>query len=392
MLSILKKENCTGCYACVDICKNNSISMKIDREGFWYPIIDKNKCINCNMCERVCPVLNSTNIKNNPVAYGCYNLDENIRFQSSSGGLFTLIAEQILKENGIVFGAEFDNKFNVRHNYIDSIDDLNRFRKSKYVQSKIGNTYIQVEKFLKDNRKVLFSGTPCQIAGLKSYLKKEYENLFCIDFICHGVPSPKVWTKYVDYILNLYKSKLTYIDFRAKSKKRGGGNGNYSMLFFFEKEEYRKPFNEDLYMIGFLNNLYLRPSCYSCKFKSVHRISDITLADFWGVENVAPELYDDRGTSLILINSSKGILMFDNINRNLKFLNVDIRKCVKHNISLVKSSNINPNRKKFFDTFEKESFDKLIAKCSHYNIFYKIKSRIYSKIVSIWISISNILD
>ena len=192
--------------------------MKTDVEGFWYPVVEVDKCINCDLCDKVCPIINKPTVKNEPLAYSCYNKNEEIRLKSSSGGIFSLIAEEIIAEGGIAFGARFDNDFKVIHDFVDNLEDLNLFVGSKYVQSKIGETYKIAKNYLKQGRKVLFSGTPCQIAGLKSFLMKDYNNLLTIDLFCHGVPSPKAWEKYVTHMENSVGSKMVSVSFRSKEK------------------------------------------------------------------------------------------------------------------------------------------------------------------------------
>ena len=268
MIHIKAKQECCGCYACYNICPQSCISMQIDEEGFWYPVVDQERCIDCGLCEKSCPVLNKSIVDNYPTAYAAVNKDKHIRNQSSSGGLFTIVAESIIRNNGIVFGAGFDDDFNVVHSWTDNIAGLNQFRGSKYIQSCIGTTYKEARDFLKQGKKVLFSGTPCQIAGLKSYLGKDYDNLMCIDIICHGVPSPNVWRRYKEALEERSQGKTLRIAFRSKVC----GWKLFSLSFSFDNDkEYSKRLTEDIYLKGFLQNLYLRPSCYNCHFKTINR-------------------------------------------------------------------------------------------------------------------------
>lgn len=303
MIEITKKQNCSGCYACKNICPKQCIDMREDNEGFWYPQVDKDKCINCGLCEKICPIINNKERVNEIKAYACINKDEKIRAKSSSGGIYTLLAECIINNGGVVFGARFDEELNLVHSYTDNIQGLEQFRGSKYLQSRIGQSYKKAKEFLEKDIKVLFSGTPCQISGLLSYLSKEYENLICIDIICHGVPSPKVFKLYRDELEKKYGSTTQRIDFRCKDY---GWKLFCVLLSFNNNTQYMKDLNNDVYMNGFLQNLYLRPSCYECKSKTLNRLSDITIADFWGIQNIASELDDDKGTSLVLVNSNKG--------------------------------------------------------------------------------------
>ncbi|MBW7571983.1 Coenzyme F420 hydrogenase/dehydrogenase, beta subunit C-terminal domain [Caproiciproducens faecalis] len=385
MLSILEPQDCCGCHACYSICPKSCITMRSDSEGFWYPQIDQMKCINCGSCERVCPIIHKTIINNNPQAYAAYNIDENNRMQSSSGGIFTLLAENIIARGGVVFGAGFDNEFQVVHSCAETRSEIKAFRGSKYVQSKIGETYKQVRIFLDVGRLVLFSGTPCQISGLKSYMGKEYDNLFCQDIICHGVPSPKVWKNYVAYREGCSGTPVGRISFREKNEswKR------YSVSFLFNDDtEYRETFDKDLMMQGFLKNIYLRPSCYHCCFKGVNRQSDITLADFWGIENVLPELFDDKGTSLIFLNSQKGQDLFQQIDEKMIFCHVDIKKAVSYNPSAFQSSRPSTKRDAFFKDLDKLPFEALMKKYCVDSYYTKARHTIHrflSKVKHIFI-------
>lgn len=350
MIEITDKAKCCGCSACYNICPQECITMQSDNEGFRYPLIDMEDCTDCDLCEVVCPILCSNKVDNEPVAYACINKDDYVRQQSSSGGVFSLIAENVLRNNGIVFGAGFDADFNVEHSWVENIDGLIRFRGSKYVQSNIGDTYKEVRGFLKQGRQVLFTGTPCQVAGLKSCLGKDHESLICADIICHGVPSPRVWQRYKERLEDLHHAKAKRIAFRRKNY----GWKLYSVSFSFDNEtEYSRPLTEDVFMQGFLKDLYLRPSCYACSFKTLNRLSDITLADFWGIQNVLPELDDDKGTSLVLIHSGKGAAMLADLADKMVCEKVDVNTAVLYNSAAVKSVAMNPKREAFFAELDK---------------------------------------
>ena len=226
MLEIINKSNCCGCHACYNACPQNAIIMRKDELGFRYPVIDQEKCIECGLCKKVCPVLNKKKINNQPIAYACINKNDNVRRESSSGGIFTLIAEKILDLNGVVFGAQFDEKLNVSHAYVENKEDLYKLRKSKYVQSDIKDSYKKAKEFLDDDRFVLFTGTPCQVEGLYSYLRKDYNKLYTQDIICHGVPSPAVWKKYKEDVEKQKHMKVVNMNFRDKS--------NGWMLYFLK--------------------------------------------------------------------------------------------------------------------------------------------------------------
>ena len=374
MINILDitKSKCSGCYACAAKCPQKCISMKVDDEGFWYPTIDSSKCINCGICEKTCPIFNNQTCENTSErAFAVINKNDRIRLNSSSGGVFTLLAEKILDCGGVVFGAAFTPDFkSVDHIDIHNKSQLYLLMGSKYLQSRIGDAYLQVEKYLKENKKVLFSGTPCQISGLYAYLGKDYDNLITQDIICHGVPSPLVWKKYVDLRENKANSTVDSIFFREKKN----GWKNFSLKFIFKTgKKYTQVISKDLYMRGFLTNLYLRPSCYDCSFKSENRIADITLADFWGIENINSKMNDDKGTSLILVNTTKAIELFEKIKNDIVFCDVDKSKALKYNIAATKSANMHKKRNAFMQDFQILKFEKLIKKYCGEKFFVKIK-------------------
>lgn len=346
--------------------------MESDAEGFWYPDINKDDCVNCGLCEQTCPVLHNTELKHTPTAYAAYNKNDVIRRESSSGGLFTLIAEHVIDNGGVVFGAVFNENFNVLHVAAECKEDLSKMRCSKYVQSKIGDTYKQAEDLLKQGRRVLFTGTPCQISGLKSYLGREYDNLMCQDIICHGVPSPMVWQKYVAFREKKAAATVNAASFRSKIN----GWKDFSLSMIHENGvEYSDTINRDMYLVAFNKNLYLRPSCYSCVFKTEQREADITLADFWGIQNVVPEMDDDKGTSLLIIHSEKGHRVFDEIKDKVISLQVEIKDAAKYNPAMMKSMAVHPYRKDFFAALNSSEFDTLINKYCKDKLSERIKGK-----------------
>lgn len=373
MITINNKVDCTGCYACVNICPQTCISMTSDGEGFWYPEVDYSSCVKCGLCIKVCPIIHKNSIQNEPKAFACINKNQSVRMESSSGGMFTLFAEQILSNNGVVFGAIFDESFSLSHSFIETREEIFKLRGSKYVQSKIGNTYKQAASFLKKGKNVLYSGTPCQIAGLKAYLGQPYDNLLCIDIICHGVPSPKVLQKYILFREKIARASTHSISFRMKSE----GWKKFSVSFLFDNgKEYRKTLNKDLYMRAFLDNVCLRPSCYNCAFKTLHRESDITLADFWGIEKILPEMDDDMGTSLIFANSINGRSFLKKIENNMRCIEVDIDMAVLYNTSATKSVRSNIKRESFYNELEKIPFDQLVKKYCSESISKKMQKKV----------------
>ena len=369
MINIQDKADCCGCNACVQRCPKECITMQADHEGFLYPIIDTNACIDCGLCEKVCPIINQSETRNPIKVYAAYNKNENIRMQSSSGGIFTIIAEEIIKKGGVVFGVKFNEDWMAEFDYTETIEGISLFRGSKYVQAIVGNAYKKTEEFLKKGREVLFSGTPCQIAGLKKFLRKEYENLYTVDIICHGVPSPKVWEmylkettskifknipdkkiQYVSPIGETYKSCIEAISFRSKI----AGWKKYSFLLKLNFPNYdgkntvafTEPFNKNNYMRAFLSNTILRPSCYKCPAKNGKSHSDITIADFWGINKIDPSFDDDKGCGAILVNTPRGETLYPLSQTTYK--EKSLSEVITYNRAYCHSYKPHKNRKKFF--------------------------------------------
>lgn len=298
---------------------------------------------------------------------------ESIRKSSSSGGVFYAIAKRILENDGFIFGAAFDENWGVRHKVCKGLNELNNLMQSKYVQSNIDDTFNEAKRYLENGRKVLFCGTPCQIYGLLSFLGKEYDNLIALDFICHGVPSQKVWSQYLDELKE--ERKITNINFRDKTN----GWRNFSLQVCFDNEDiYQKPWKEDFYMRGFINNLYLRPSCYVCNFKGINRQSDITLADFWGVHEIMPEMHDDKGTSIVMVHSVKGLELLEKVEADLLLKEVVDDSFVKSNSAVISSVYLNTNRKRFFSYLDtaKTGISKKIDSLISVSILVKIKRKL----------------
>lgn len=376
MIKILNKTNCSGCSACANICPKNCIKMQTDEEGFLYPRIDADICIECKLCEKVCPISNFDycNENENCTAYAVINKNESIRLASSSGGVFSLIAENVINQQGVVIGAAFDDNFLVKHIIVDDVDGLAKLRGSKYVQSDTSDTFSKTKQFLDEGRIVLYSGTPCQIAGLLSFLNKPYENLVTLDLICHGAPSPAVWQKYVKFRSSLANSNVKKVSFRYKEHSLK----SFSTAFVFDNcEHYICKFNHDPFMKVFLKDLCLRPSCYDCKFKSMHRKADITLADFWGIQNVLPEFDDDKGTSLVLINTKKGNQILKGIEENIIIKEVNVDDAIRYNSSAIQSVKQPKARKKFMATVNSSNFEKVARKYTKSTLKSKIKTVLF---------------
>lgn len=303
MIQIKHKEDCSGCTACQSICPKKCIQMKSDQEGFLYPIVDEESCINCGACENVCPILNpEKEVVKRQKAWLVQHKDEKIRLDSSAGGAFTAIATVILKKNGIVFGAAYDSRFQVHHLYVEKVEDLYKFRNSKYVQSNLGNCFRQVKQFLDNDRWVCFSGTPCQIEGLSKFLGKSYKKLVLVDIVCHGIPSPLIWNRYLEYH-NIDLSELDNIRFRDKYY-----GYKYSTMSFIshEKKIYHAGSQLDPMLRAFFSDICDRPICYTCPFKKRYRVSDLTIWDCFSVYDFDKNMDDDKGTTRVLSHTEKG--------------------------------------------------------------------------------------
>ncbi len=331
MLEINNKENCSGCTACYNICPKKCIEMRQDEEGFLYPEVDKEKCVNCGLCEKICP-LKQKKVEDDEKKVEFYvmtNKNNKIKKESTSGGIFSVFAKKIIEEKGIVFGAVFNDDFVVVHKGIETIEELQKFRGSKYVQSKLGDVFIQVKEELDKQRKVLFSGTPCQVAGLKAFLRKDYENLYCIDLICHGVPSPLYFEKYKEYKRKIKKAKITKMSFREKTY----GYDSSTMSIYFENgKEYHKGHESDEMIKAFMRGLCSRQSCYKCHFKTIYRpYSDITLGDFWKPENLEPKEDFNIGATLVMIHTDKAKNILNSVKNEIYIKEIDLEKAIWHN-------------------------------------------------------------
>lgn len=351
MIEILNKHNCCGCSACVQACPKQCITMRQDDEGFLYPQLDTSKCIDCGLCEKVCSFIRPYEPRTPIHTYAAINNNEQVRMESSSGGIFTLLAEQIINDGGVVFGARFDKNWQVTIDHTDTTDGLAAFRGSKYVQARVGDTYAECAKFLKAGRKVLYSGTPCQIAGLKHYLRKEYDNLLTVDFVCHGVPSPKVWGKYLQEVVGTVNVQGV-----AMRDKQHEGWKRFNFVLDYQKEGKMITLSswhqENDYMNAFLRDMILRPSCYACKAKECRSHSDVTIADFWGIQSICPTMDDDKGTGLLLIHTAKGkeYMPFD----KMKYNEVTFEEGYRNNTAIYRSAKPWPRRTEFFRQLDNE--------------------------------------
>ena len=390
-IQIDDKSKCCGCTACKSICPQKAIEMKEDEEGFLYPSINMDKCVNCGLCKKVCPVLNKNNNLKEQHAFIFQNKDDLIRRQSTSGGAFSAIAEEIINKNGIVFGAIFDEEFNVVHKGIETKEDLWRFRNSKYVQSDLRNTFLEAKINLDKNRWVCFSGTSCQIEGLKKFLGKDYDKLILVDVVCRAVPSPLIWRKY----LKLRKTQIKNIKkiyFRDKIY-----GYKYSNLSIYDSNDLQKPsykngVESDPYLRAFFSNICDRPSCYTCQFKKRNRESDITLWDCFDVEKYNKKFDDDKGTTRILTNSEKGYKFIKKLKQKNKVEEIRVDEATKGFLAMFQSVKYNYNREKFLsdaktmedsELFKKYFKDSPKIKLERFLRKNLVRTKIYKKILKL---------
>jgi len=366
MINITSKELCCGCKACGDACPKKAITFKTDIEGFWYPEVNKDLCVDCGLCEKVCPIINIDSLKKNDLpqseCHAAINKNIEVRFDSTSGGLFSALADATYKAGGYVGGAIFTEDYGVKFFISNDKKDLTALRSSKYLQSDTEGLYLAVRDLVKAGEKVLVCGSPCQMAALRAFLKKDYENLIIVDFICRGTNSPKVFRKYLDYLEERFGSKVVY--FKAKNKELGWRQLTSKVCFENGKTLYDTK-DTSYYAAGYLNTgVYTRPSCYDCKFKGFPRISDITLADLWGAEKiVGKELDQDIGTSLVMLNSSKGQKYFDTIKNSINEKIIPFESILARNPALVKP--LNPplvDRDKFYQDLDQHPFKEVAGK------------------------------
>lgn len=294
MIRIKNKTECSGCSACEQACPANAITMHRDKTGFDYPVVNEKKCINCSVCDKICPIKNEFKVRTPEHVYAVKNKNKGERLASSSGGVFSILAKDILAKGGTVYGAAFDCNWSVHHIRIESENELSLLRGSKYVQSKIGTIFKQVQKDLQENIPVLFSGTPCQVAGLLKFLKKKYTNLTTVDIACHGVPNPRIWEEFLTKSFS--NKKIEKISFRDKIT----GWNTFSFSITLSGKQYSKKIWKHPYMCLFLHDFILRPSCHFCHFRNGKSGADITIADYWGIERNHPDFYDNVGISALI--------------------------------------------------------------------------------------------
>ena len=369
MIKIQNKKDCCGCAACVQRCPKQCISLKEDKEGFLYPVVEENSCIDCGLCEKVCPWLNRSRKIPPKEVLAVKNRNEKERLASSSGGVFIALAKKVLENGGVVFGAVFDENWEVKHTCAEALDSVRPMMGSKYLQSRIGDSFRDAERYLKEGREVLFTGSPCQIRALHNYLRRDYSNLLAVDFLCHGVPSPGVWRRYLaetfystqmtvvgkDTVLSSspkFLPVITGIEFRDKTQC---GWKKYSFVVrgkFTSEADHNSVLLSDIhrdnpFMKGFLSDMCLRPSCYGCKCKNGASHSDLTIADYWGISRIMPDFDDDKGVGLVLLNTDKGCGIFYSLGMEVRTSNlVDANH---GNGGFKEHVTIPPKREFFFD-------------------------------------------
>lgn len=373
ILAKLEIENCTGCHSCYNCCPVAAISMKFNEEGFLIPSIDEKKCLQCGKCIKTCPVISFSSANFDNRYYAAYCKDQKQHIASASGGLFGSAAEYIVEHGGYAVGAAFDSQLYLRHIIISDIKDLKKVIGTKYVQSEIGDVFRSVKKLLNDRNTVLFSGTSCQIAGLKTFLQKEYENLICMDLICHGVPSPIIWKKYLNELSP--NDKIERMTFRDKSISDRG----WPLIFeCMSGGKIVENYHDNKFIKGFIKNYYLRLSCHNCRFKGVNRCSDITLGDFWGVECFDKSLQNQYGTSITIIHTKKGQELFKSIAD--KFIYKEVTEETAINIAKVYNSCLfdsvpyTRKRKEFFEKYETQGILSTVDELSRLTWCERIKS------------------
>lgn len=356
MNTIGTDKNCTGCEACKNICRQNAIKMLYNDEGFLYPVVQKEKCIQCGNCITVCPVRQKH--EKDKAEMSCWAAKSKLpEPDSASGGIFAVAAKYVLRKGGIVFGAAYNESFQVVHSYITEENELYRLQGSKYVQSKIGYSFRQAEKFLRKGKLVLFSGTACQIAGLKRFLSQPYENLICIDIVCHGVPAPRVWEKYLERFHK--KEKIDKINFRNEK----GIEEKRFYIHFNNGKAYEKVYPQDPFIWGFCYDLFLRSSCYACRFKENRGNADITIGDAWGMKRYVPFLFRGKSkVSILVVNTEYGERLLQEWKKDLELQEVQPEWIIKNNKMLRYSTLYNKNRDIFFAELKKRCFKSVMKK------------------------------
>lgn len=374
MKELFSYDTCTGCGACANICPKDCIELVEQKEGFKYPKINQEHCINCGQCIKVCPINKSENHSDELVAYGAYTKDAQVRKESSSGGLFSAIALEILNNKGVVFGAAISDDNTVCHSKVEKEEDLYKLRGSKYVQSNINYIYRELKKEADSGKEVLFMGTPCQVAGARAFLNHAYDNVLFGEFICHGVPSESLWKKYLEFIKKRYRDNIKEIYFR---NKKYGWKQQCMTIHFSSGKKYVKRSYYDLWYRVFQENICLRKSCHGCKFRIEQSMADFCLGDFWGCSVVAPEMDGEEGTSLVIVKTQKGQDILRRVSDRIILNEVDFKECALYNKALIQPEKAHPLRKDFLEEQNKLEFKQLVEKYCPISFSQIVKKEIF---------------
>ena len=383
---------CYGCQSCAEICPKDAITMHPDKEGFLFPHISPKSCIECNLCEKSCPTQekNIKNFFNDTPKYvdAAWSNNINTRFGSTSGGLFSIIAKFWIENNGVIYGAAFDGNLNVSHRRVNTLKGIEDIRGSKYVQSNLNGIFKSIKQDLTDGKKVLFSGTPCQVAGLKTFLKKEYPTLLTIDLVCHGVPSPLIWNEHINYVEKKYGHKL--IDYKFRGKKKTGWRA-YIKYIFKDHSPVSKCLGDDFYAQCFYESRINRRSCYQCEFSKQQRLGDITLSDFWGAEKSSKQLRIQRkhGFNMVMCNTPKGEIIYKSIHKDITFLTLPCEIAINGDIRLRQAEKAPTDRNSIFSEYYEHGYEWLVSHRSKRkslistfspiwvkNLIYELKARL----------------
>lgn len=379
MIKLNDKSDCCGCSACYSVCSHHAIKFEEDQEGFFYPVFNLNLCVDCGLCEKVCPVIHyKTESKNgNPIIYSAINNNVEQYMQSSSGGIFILLCEYIISKGGIVCGAAYDKDFVVKHSFAKTLDECRAFQGSKYVQSDIRGIYPKIKSILKNKVSVLFSGTPCQVAGLKLYLRKNYDNLYTVDLICHGVPSPLIFKDYLNFVKG--KNIILHINMKSKSKKKGT-----TIRFDFLNGKYvSQTLKTDLWNKLYFGSFIVRPSCHNCQFTHYNRIGDITIGDSWGINKYYPNFHADKMTSLLFVNTHKGAFLYDRISNQIDKIEITKEESMQPQLQYPTKKSL--EREAFWEDYIKYGFNYVIKKYLGFNRYEIVKNQLKLSLHKIFI-------
>lgn len=364
-ISTKNPADCYGCRACEQVCNNEAILLEPDEEGFIYPVLNQSLCTNCGLCSKVCPIDKSLTNQVIKTAAAYYTDNKLLRY-SASGGLFLAVADFFISQGGYVSGCVFDESFNAIHILSNEMSDIKRMQGSKYVQSDIGNVYIEIRRKLKEGKLVLFSGTPCQVDGLHKFLLKEYDNLYSLDLICHGVPSPQFLQ---DYLNSTHRINGKVVDFKFRNKEKNGWCSQGSIQIkrrgkIIEKKT--SPFTDSYYYYYYLQNSISRMCCYSCKYSSTNRVGDISIGDYWNIADVLPDFDSKKGVSVVLINTNKGVAIFDRIKTSLVYKETSLEDAVRGNGNLSKPCSMPSNRFNIYKRIKRYGYRNIEKQECHY--------------------------